>query len=513
MSTPSKKSFISGQSREIIFNVFQYFKNLKTEVETLKDVKEKTSLATNIAIRSIERVVAEGNTSMTENNGEAKFSSPGKKRRARKPPVTDVPLYNMEIIRRTIYDFHKSEGCRMTVNRLRQKLSDDIDFQGSYTSLRRILKKLGFRWRRTQNNRKVLIEKMDIRALRIKYLQKMRIFRSQNRPIVYLDESYLHSGHTSSKNWTDESTKGLFANISKGSRLIMVHAGGDMGFIPNALLMFKSGMKTGDYHSEMNSENYGKWLEQQLIPNLPAQSVVVIDNAPYHSVQIHPAPTSNSRKAEMINWLNEKNIVFHPDMLKPQLYEIIKRHKKQYIQYKYDQLLEAHGHSVLRLPPYHPDLNPIELIWATVKNNVAQKNVSFKLEDVKVLAEYEFNQIGTEEWKKRCQHVVRLENEYLQQESFLDNQEEIEPIIINLQDEETDTCSDCSDDYYSDIDCIIYYALIKSFLHLQSKNQRNRFSSFRVQQKNQNMCNDVYHIYHLLQIEIRIKLCKSTRHW
>jgi hypothetical protein len=94
-----------------------------------------------------------------------------------------------------------------------------------------------------------------------------------------LDETYLHSKHTSSKNWTDESTKGLFANILKGLRLIIIHAGGEMGFIPNCLLMFKSKTKSGDYHSETNSQNYGKWLEEKLIPNLP-NSVVVTDNAP-----------------------------------------------------------------------------------------------------------------------------------------------------------------------------------------------------------------------------------------
>lgn len=29
-----------------------------------------------------------------------------------------------------------------------------------------------------------------------------------------------------------------------------------------SLLIFKSRIKTGDYHSDMNSESYGKWLEQ-----------------------------------------------------------------------------------------------------------------------------------------------------------------------------------------------------------------------------------------------------------
>ena len=137
------------------------------------------------------------------------------------------------------------------------------------------------------------MEKTDIRALRIAYLKKIKKYRSENRPIVFLDESYIHSGHTNSRSWSDDSSNGLFAEISKGQRLIMIHAGGEMGFIPNALLLFKSGTKSGDYHDEMNGKNYEKWLIEKLIPNLPEKSVIVTDNAPYHNVQLNPAPTAN----------------------------------------------------------------------------------------------------------------------------------------------------------------------------------------------------------------------------
>jgi hypothetical protein len=35
-----------------------------------------------------------------------------------------------------------------------------------------------------------------------------------------------------------------------------------MGLIPNALLMFKSGTKSGDYHQEINFDNYERWLKR-----------------------------------------------------------------------------------------------------------------------------------------------------------------------------------------------------------------------------------------------------------
>jgi len=73
----------------------------------------------------------------------------------------------------------------------------------------------------------------------------------------------------------------------------LVFSGGERGFIPNALLKFRSGSKSGDYDN-MNHENYMKWLQEKLIPNLESKSVIVIDNTSYHNVQLNQLPTSNT---------------------------------------------------------------------------------------------------------------------------------------------------------------------------------------------------------------------------
>lgn len=86
------------------------------------------------------------------------------------------------------------------------------------------------------------MESYDIRSKRIKYLKQLQSYIHENRPIIFTDESYIHSTHTQSKEWSDNSLLGLKKPISKGNRLIMVHAGGKMGFIQNALLLFKSGI-------------------------------------------------------------------------------------------------------------------------------------------------------------------------------------------------------------------------------------------------------------------------------
>lgn len=91
------------------------------------------------------------------------------------------------------------------------------------------------------DKRQALCESHDIRLKRIKYLKKLVEYRSEGRNIIYTDETYIHSSHVRDKGWYDESCKGLKKPISKGQRLIIVHAGGEKGFVKNGLLIFKSG--------------------------------------------------------------------------------------------------------------------------------------------------------------------------------------------------------------------------------------------------------------------------------
>ncbi|CAK1584696.1 unnamed protein product [Parnassius mnemosyne] len=258
---------------------------------------------------------------------------------------------------------------------------------GSEKSLRRIIKELRFKWKATENNRKVLIETSAIRLLRINYLEKLRQYQQQNRPIVYTDESYVHATHTTPKGWTDGSSKGIKKPLSKGQRVVIVHAGSETGFVPNALLTFKSGMKSGDYHDDMNFQNYEKWIRTQLIPNLPPNSIIVADNASYRNKEYDLAPNANSRKADMQAWLSAKGITFTSEMLKPQVYQLIKNNKDRFKTFSIDKIFKEHGHDVLRLPPYHPNLNPIEMAWAAIKGYVSSKDVRWNVPRVIELVE------------------------------------------------------------------------------------------------------------------------------
>jgi hypothetical protein len=126
----------------------------------------------------------------------------------------------------------------------------------------------------------------------------------------------------------------------------------------------------------MNHTNYKKWL-QKLIPNLESKSVILVENACYHNVQLNRHPTSNTVKSEMLFWLDKHGIRYKSDMTKAELYDFIKMHKPQYVTFAIDCLVAEHGHTLIRLPPYHPDLNPIENNWGNVKTRIAAKNVTF----------------------------------------------------------------------------------------------------------------------------------------
>lgn len=60
-------------------------------------------------------------------------------------------------------------------------------------------------------------------------------------------------------------------------------------------------------------------------------------------------------------WLLEQDIEYYENWLIPQLYKLIKVNKIQVKAFSIDTILAEQNHNILRLPPYHPDLNPIEM--------------------------------------------------------------------------------------------------------------------------------------------------------
>ena len=220
-------------------------------------------------------------------------------------------------------------------------------------------------------------------------MRRMRKNRSENRSVVYLDETWVNAHDIDGRECTwvevDQATGGTKGGVrkpsGKGTRLIILHAGSCKGWINGAELVFQS-KKSGDYHDEMTSEHFEEWFNDTLIPQLEPNSIIVMDNVSYHSQRLQKIPTKSSTKQEMKDWLTSNGMQFPEKALKCELYSLIVSSNPVTV-YVIDEIAKAAGHEVVRLPPYHCELNPIEMAWAQVKGYIRVHNTKFTLTHVK----------------------------------------------------------------------------------------------------------------------------------
>ena len=133
---------------------------------------------------------------------------------------------------------------------------------------------------------------------------------------------------------------------------------------------------------------------------------------------------------------------FDPEMRKVELLELVRplRQKREYV---LDNLARDAGHQIFRLPPYHCDLNPIEMLWAQMKTYVRQRNISGRLEDVERLLGQSQQVIDDGLWPNCCRHVMQLEERYWRDDCLM---EDIVPVVVSLEeDSSSDSDSDVSD--------------------------------------------------------------------
>jgi len=171
------------------------------------------------------------------------------------------------------------------------------------TTLYNIIKKIDFAFIKRKRC-SVLTERNDLINWRRDYLYDIRKYRSEGKSIYYLNETWLNVGDCVDRVWVDITiqskqdafNKGLTTGpknpTCKGQRLIVLHIGSDMGFLEGGLLCFVSKKNSADYHDEMNGVTFKNWFVS-IIPWLHPNSIVVMDNTPYHSVQTEKYPTSN----------------------------------------------------------------------------------------------------------------------------------------------------------------------------------------------------------------------------
>ncbi|XP_038221442.1 uncharacterized protein LOC119839277, partial [Zerene cesonia] len=292
------KTLKSGE-RQMVLKVKSFCEREKENeapIIPLESVRSRVAAMTGISEKTVTNISKEGEVAASTST---RISTPGKSRpRDKKVKLDDFDLC---ALRHKIHEFYAVRKELPTLTKLLHEMRNDINFKGSRTTLWRILKNMGFYFQKCKSKRKVLMERYDIVAWRSRYLKQLRENREgDQRPVIYLDETYIHSTYCAGKCWQSDTEAGVLSSDSKGPRWIIVHAGSEAGFVPNAQLIFKSQSKSGDYHGDMNRENFMKWVQEKLLPNIPPpQSIVVTDNAPYHTVALNKAPTMNSTKTQM----------------------------------------------------------------------------------------------------------------------------------------------------------------------------------------------------------------------
>jgi transposase len=82
-----------------------------------------------------------------------------------------------------------------------------------------------------------------------------------------------------------------------------------------------------------------------------------------------------------------------------------------------DEIMLEGGHQVLWTPPYMPDLQPIELLWARIKNAVARLAVLKRRPDeARRQTEAAFSEVDEEDCEKLVRHVEKWISEWMKQD-------------------------------------------------------------------------------------------------
>ena len=255
--------------------------------------------------------------------------------------------------------------------------------------------------------------------------------------MYFLDETWVNEGHTVSKVWVDSNIKtkkqaflsglttGLKNPSGKGRRLILLHIGSDDDFLERGELIMES-KKTVDYHEEMTGDIFINWLKK-ILPLLLPNSVIIMDNAPYHSVKLDCVPMKQWLKNDIIEWMDAKGIEHRNDMVKDELIHQIKAANidRKYDKFVVDSLAEQAGHKVLRFLSYHCVLNPIESVWSQVKGHIARNNKTFKLCEVRGLLHDGIKLVTSDMWWSFIHSVEKEEQKFWKSDDLCDR------VIIN----------------------------------------------------------------------------------
>ncbi|XP_076651823.1 uncharacterized protein LOC143358530 [Halictus rubicundus] len=432
---PSGKFVVSSQ-KKIIINLYKSALAEKPEIK-YKALVLLLSKQTGIGRTTIIKTLSEYKTT-------GAVTSPNKKR-PRLNILEKTSDDDIIAIRKKVSEFwFRREIPNM--KKILEAVNTDEELPSfSESSLYRLLKRMGFKFIVRKRN-SALIDQPDIVCWRQQYIRKIRSLRTEGRPIYFLDETMINAGDCRRKLQFDSSVscpkntaqRGLStdipASLEKGKRLIIAHVGSSDGFVPGALLCFEAKRNTGDYHNEMNGDIFLEWF-RKFLPMLRDGAVIVMDNESYHSVKLERYPTIGWQKKDIITWLKGKGEKLDPSYVKSQLVMLVEKYRHREDNYVIDEYAKEHGCTVLRLPPYHCQLNPIELAWARIKEYIKARNTTNKMADVRQLLDEAVESVSAESWQDFIRHATEEEDSLHQLDTVIDSVLENEGVWLYASDD------------------------------------------------------------------------------
>ena len=397
---------LSPEIKKLTVLVKQYFD--RNKLTPSEPSVKRTADALGIGVATVKRIMAD------YNRDPGLLDKPAK---LRGRPIYAVSVSYQESTRSYIRDANK-KGEYITLADIKNFLMEEYpDESFNKATLARTLNRWGFEFGQGVRSQH-LKEKDHVIAARQRYLREMRNNRVPGkgidtiRPEVYLDESYVNKNHSNDFIWCyGEDGPWVQKPTGKGERLIIINAITKSGWVPGSKLVFKSTRKTGDYHGQMNWELFKKWFTEMLLPNIPEQSLIIMDNAPYHNnLSEHSPPTAQSSKKKIKEWLEQNKVYCRDDCLKPELVELLIKIVPEPI-FAVDEIAKSFGHKVLRTPPYHPELQPIETCWGVVKNHIA-RNCDFTVKNLIKQLDCGFNKVTATTCEKIIKKVREIEDEF-----------------------------------------------------------------------------------------------------
>ena len=409
------KEFTQGM-KQFVINLKQ-FNDIERRQNNLKAVWaiQQTAKGLGIGEATVRRIMAEFNKN--------KQNIPAKLPKARGRPEYMIPK-NLQPVVRQYIRAQNLKGQHVSVELVREHLAKiKSEYEFPTTTLWRALSRWGFTYG-TGKRRSALKERDYVILARRRYLRQKRLNRKPDgtfiRPEVYLDETFINKNHSNQFTWYfDEDGPEVNKPSGKGERLIVVNAITLDGWVSNAKLVFEANKKTGDYHGQMNWGNFSRWFIEQLLPGIPENSIIIMDNARYHNaVEENSFPKSNTVKEDLRKWLDDKQIPWGQDLLKTELYALCKPYEPK-PEYKINKIAEAAGHSILRTPQYHPEFQPIEMCWGIVKNYMA-KHCDFTLRKFRNNLPSAFSQVTSRTCRKLIAKTVAEEGKYWDEDGKID---------------------------------------------------------------------------------------------